>query len=316
MDLFVDEKASSVKLLKLVIKNIILIVVFSIIGAALGAGITFFIPKKYYAFAVIFPSNNNLGLNVMEDPRFGNSIDADQLMQLLDSRQLKDSIIQMYKLDEYYEIDKSEKSWRQKLERKYISDIGYNKTRYYSVVITAKLKDPELCANIVNSIIELVDVLRYKIIRENQVYAFQYAVEQFNNQKVLVDSLKAMIYSKKEMSNPDNILYNHMLENGKINYINPSPFVTTPELETLTESYVFEQQKLINLKGDYHKAQRLIEKPLSKVFVVSKAVPNYKKLSPSFLLNAVIGFIGALVFAFLFVLIRDRFSSIKQLLKD
>lgn len=316
MDLFIDEKASTLKVIKLLLKHWLLIVVFAIIGLSVGIGITFFIPKKYYAFAIIFPPNSNLGLNMLEDPRFGNSLDADQLMQLLESKDLKDSIISKFKLDEYYEIDKSDKSWNQKLDKKYFQDISFTKTRYYSVVIKAEMKDPDLCANVVNSIVEIVDELRMKIIRKNQLAAFNYSKELYENQILLVDSLKEKIYSQKEMSDPDNILYNHILENTKTNYYNPKPFVTSPEMERLVEAYTFEQSKLFNLKGDYSKARFLIKKPLGKVFVVNKAIPNYKKISPSFLLNASIGFFSSLLFIVLFVIVRERFSEISKLLQS
>ena len=316
MDLFVDEKASSLKVLKLLYKNTRLILIFSLIGLAVSIGITFFIPKKYMSYAVIFPPNSNSGLNILEDPRFGNSLDADQLMQLLESQQLKDSIIKMYNLEEYYEIDKSRVSWKQRLEKKFSEDISFNKTRYYSVVITAKMKKPELCADIVNSIIELVDKFRLRIVRQNQLAAFSYAQEQYIKQQAILDSLKKLIYAKKDTKDPGNILYNHVIERSKTNYYNPRPFVNDPEMENLVEEYIFEDDKLISLKGDYHKAQRLIKKPLSRVFVVSKAVPNYKKISPSFTINAAVGLFSSFIFIILFVIIRDRFSILIKSLKE
>jgi uncharacterized protein involved in exopolysaccharide biosynthesis len=87
-------------------------------------------------------------------------------------------------------------------------------------------------------------------------------------------------------------------------------------MERLVEAYTFEQSKLFNLKGDYSKAQFLIKKPLGKVFVVNKAIPNYKKISPSFLLNASIGFFSSLLFIVLFVIVRERFSEISKLLQS
>ncbi len=316
MDLFADERASSIKLLKLLFKNILLITIFTIVCLAIGIGITFCLPKKYYAYSVIFPPNSNLGLNILEDPRFGNSLDADQLMQLLESQQISDTIIQMYNLENYYEIDRSEKSWKQKLERKFDQDVSFTKTRYYSVVVSAKMKSAELSANVVNSIVELVDVLRIKIIRNNQLSAFKYAEEQYLSQEILVDSLKKVIYNKKEASDPNNILYNHLLEITKTQYYDPTPFVSDLEMENLVENYVFEREKLTNLKGDYHKAKRLIEKPFSKVFVVNKAIPNYKRISPSFVFNAVVAFMSSFIFIILFVIVRDRFSNLIKSLKS
>jgi uncharacterized protein involved in exopolysaccharide biosynthesis len=316
MDLFVDEKASSLKFLKLLLKNFWLILIFSTIGLGVGITVTFFIPKKYLSYSVIFPPNSNLGLNVLEDPRFGNSLDADQLMQLLDSRQLKDTIIQLYDLETYYGVNKSNPSWKRELEKDFDEDISFSKTRYYSVVITAKTKKPELSAQIVNSIVEIIDEFRLNIVRQNQMAAFKYAEEQYLSQKLLVDELRKNIYNKKSTQNPHHILYNHLLEATKINHYETQPFVDSEEMEDLVQSYSFELGKLNDLKIDYHKAQRLMKKPLSKVFVVSRAQPSYKKISPSLRVNALIGFFSSLLFIILFVVIRDRIGEVAKMLRN
>lgn len=317
MELFKDEKASSLKLLKLLLRNFRLILIFTVIGALVGVAITFFIPKKFMAYSVVFPPNSNLGLNILEDPRFGNSLDADQLMQLLESRQVMDSVVKIYNLESYYDIDNSKKGWREKLDKFYYRDITFNKTRYYSVVITAKLKDPELAANVVNSIVDIVDYFRHKIIRGNQLAAYEYARTQFDLQNAMVDELKGKIYSMKHSEDPDDLLYNHLIDISKMNSITSKPFVINPELEALVEAYIYESEKLKNLKSDFHKAQRLIEKPLSKVFIVNRAKPKYKKVSPSYLLNGIIGFSSSLLFIIFFLVLRDRYSTlIKELRKE
>ncbi len=316
MDLFQEERSDSIKVLKLLYKNLLFIVIFSFLGLVLGIVTTLFMPKKYMSYGVIFPANTNLGLSVLEDPRFGTSLDADQLMQMLESNDLRDTLIDLYKLDEYYEVDRTDKTWKQRLEKKFFKDISITKTRYYSIVIIAKMKDPELASNIVNSMIEIVDILRSRIIRQNQFTAFQYAKDQYFKQKTLLDSLKKRIYEKKELSDPNDLLYNHGLEKLKSDFYNSSPFVTDLDLENLIEEYNFEKEKLDGLKIDFHKAKRLMEKPVSKVYIVSRATPSYKKISPSFLINAVIGLFSALLFSVLFVLVRDRAKSVFKLLKS
>jgi capsular polysaccharide biosynthesis protein len=316
MDLFVEEKASSLRLVKVLLKNLLLIVIFSILGLAVGIGVTFFIPKKYHSFAIIFPPNSNLGLDVLEDPRFGNNMDADQLMQLLDSKQIKDSIVQLYQLEEYYEIDRSEKSWQQQLDKKYFKDITFSKTRYYSIVVTANMRDPELSANIVNSILELVDYFRAKIMRQNQLAVFEYAKDQYIKQQHIVDSLKKLIYTKKQTTNPENILYNHLIENSKSDFLSSNRFVDSEEMENLMQSYSFELITLNDLKGDYHKALRLIQKPFSRVFVLNKGVPNYKKTSPSFIINGLVGLSSSFIFILIFVVARDKWSTLVKMLKE
>jgi len=316
MDLFVDEKASSHKVFKLLHKRLLLIITFSILGALVALTVTFFLPKKYLSYAVVFPPNTNLGLNVLEDPRFGNSLDADQLMQVLESKQIKDTIIQMYDLQTYYEIDKTKKIWMQKLDKLFYRDVTFSKTRYYSIVISANMKDADLAANIVNSITEMVDVFRGRIMRQNQQAVYNYSKEQYIKQQLLVDSLKQVIYSKKGELNPGNILYNHLLENTKTDFYRTEPFVDSQEMENLVEKYNYEYLVLVDLKGDYDKATRLMQKPFSKVFVVNKGIANYKKNSPSFLVNLLIGFFSSFFFIVLFIIVYDRWASLIRALKQ
>lgn len=316
MNLFAEEKASTLKLLKLLFKNKWLIIIFTLIGVATSVVVTYFIPKKYTSFAIVFPANSNLGLSLLEDPRFGNSLDADQLMQLLESKQLLDTIVQKYNLVEYYDIDETSRTSGKNLQDKFYRDVTFSKTRYYSVVITATFKDPELAANIVNSIVEIVDDIRIKIIRENQSLSYDYAKEQYENQQELVDAMKKVIYSKKDTSNSSGVLYNHLVELTKTSAESGSRYVETPEMEDLVEKYVYESEKLKNLKGDYDKAQRLIQKPLSKVFVVTKAVPIYKKVSPSYLINSLIGLSASMLFIILILIVRDRLGYVINALKS
>jgi len=316
MNLFAEEKASTLKLLKLLFKHKWLIFIFTLVGLITSITITYFIPKKYTSFAIVFPANSNLGLSLLEDPRFGNSLDADQLMQLLESNQLLDTIVKKYNLKEYYNIDESSISSSKNLQDKFYNDVTFSKTRYYSVVITATFKDPELAANVVNSVVEIVDDIRIKIIRKNQSLSYNYAKDQYEYQQEVVDGLKEIIYSEKDTSSSDGILYNHLVELTKTSGVTGSNYVKTAHMEDMVEKYVYEKDKLKNLKGDYDKAKRLIQKPLSKVFVVTRAVPVYKKVSPSYLINSLIGLTTSLFFIILLVIVRDRLGYIINALKS
>lgn len=316
MELFEAEKADAVKFLRFLYKRLPIILVVSLLGLITGLVVTFFIPPKYYSYGVVFPTNANAGLSVLEDPRFGYSLDADQLMQLLESEALRDSIIHLYKLDEYYGVDKSKKTWKQQLEKRYLRDITCRKTRYYSIVIMATTRDPELSANIVNSIIEVVDVLRARILRKNQQIAFEYARDQYLHQQQLVDSLQREIYRIKDPKQKGDLLYNFQLAASHLYGPAPTEYVNSPELEPLMKEYTFNNEILKGLKVDYEKANRLIQKPLSKVYVVSYAKPNYKKASPSYTANGTIGFFAALVFIILLLIVIDRIQSILPALRS
>ena len=124
-----------------------------IICAFLSGGLTFFIPKEYRSTAIIFPpAGLSLDYNV-DNPNFGYDIEADRLLQILQSSQIRDSIISKFNLVEYYKLDKSEKEWLFKLNKKYRRDVTFNRTQYMSILVSAQTTDPEMSSNIVNYIL-------------------------------------------------------------------------------------------------------------------------------------------------------------------
>lgn len=311
-----EEKIEAKKTIKALIKNWKLIAILPFIGFFLAITLTFFIPKKYEAIGIIFPTNGNSSSGIMEDPRFGFGLDADQLMQLLESQMLRDSIIDKYNLIDYYEIDKTDLSWQKKLEKKYIKDIQAKKTKYFSILITAETKSPELSANIVNSIIYFVDEIKANIIRKNQYSTLDFLQTKYRNQLNIVDSIKMKIYENKKPITANDLLYNH-LNGTKKNKVDKSDYyITDVLLENLVEEYLFQYDILKGYKIELSKAEAAISKPLPKVYTVSNAFINYKKSSPSYLNNSILGFLGGLVLAILWVILKSKFAEIKQFIKE
>lgn len=312
MELFESEKKEASLFLKFILKRKWIISIFSLSGLVLGIIITFFIPPKYESFGIIFPPNANSGLNVMEDPRFGYGTDADQTMQLLESRPMMDTIVNMYNLVQHFNIDKSDRAWHQKLEKIYHKNVSITKTRFFSLVIKVKTKDPQLSADIVNSMISLVDEMRTQLLRTNQQRVFDYYKSLYENQQKKVDSLKTLIYSINNPVQPNEFLYNHTESKSKLISNNNSPIVDSKEMENLILKYDFEFQTLNQLKRDYESAVLLIQKPLSKVYVVNKGLPNFKKASPSFLINGIIGFFLGMLFITGLLLILSMRNELKN----
>lgn len=316
MSLFESEKVDSLHFLRFLLRRKWIILAVTLAGAVAAVVISLFIPAKYASYGIIFPPNANSGIDVLEDPRFGYGTDADQLMQLLESKPMMDTIITMYRLDEYYEVDKSEKSWYQQLVKKYLRDITYTKTRYFSIVINVRTKDPEMSADIVNSIIEQVDFMRSKLLRTNQKIMFEYAEQIYTTQKTKVDSLKNKIYALKKPDSSGDLLYNHVDIHKKEIVGYRDTYVDTKEMEDLVNEYDYESEVLKNAKTDYDMASRLIEKPLSKVYVVSKGSPNYKKVSPVIRINALIGLTSSFIFIILILYLLEKWDELESQLKS
>lgn len=293
------------------------ILAFSIIfGALVSFCISkFLIPEKYLSYGIIFPTNSNNPFSTLEDPKFGQLLEADQLHQILESESIKDKIIAKFKLIDYYKIDTTDLGWETELTEEYYDDIVIKKSKYMSVVVSAYSKKPQLSADIVNSIIEEGDLLRESIFKNNQIDAFNNIKNEFEKQTKLVDSLKTEIYKLKDATKAENIIYNHVERFKEQKIDDKNLYVTNAELEKLIYDYEFEFNRLKYLKGDFQRAELNLNRPFPKAYTINKAKPNYKKHSPKNLFNTIIGAVISVIFALAYIILKKRWLEISAILK-
>jgi capsular polysaccharide biosynthesis protein len=316
MEIFEDEKASSMEFLKMLYRKRKAIFITVILAVVITGVATFFIAPKYYSFGIIFPTSSYASGGVIENPQFGHDVDADQLMQILESEMLRDTIIQMYDLEKYYEVDKSDLDWKQKLDLKYIKDVIFLKTKYMSIVVSATTKDPKLSANIVNSIIDVVDVLRRKIFRGNQERALEALQTEYAEQQRTVADLKDRIYALKDTNDSKNILHNYLSALGKDMVEMDFSFVDSPEMELLLTNYKHEHALMMQLKTGSQTAEMALRMPLPKIYKIDKASPSFKKASPSYSVNLTIAFFGSILLSIIVIMIADRVRQVRQAVRQ
>jgi hypothetical protein len=122
-----------------------LIVVTLIAGvAAMLFSSSLFIQPLYSSMAVVYPSNVK---------PYSQESNSEQMLQLLASRDIKDSIINRYNLYQHYNIDpKGEKAYYN-ISRYYDDAITIRKTPYESVEVKVLDANPEIACKMVNSIL-------------------------------------------------------------------------------------------------------------------------------------------------------------------
>ena len=98
MNVFDQETANGKLAIAFIWKHRITLVIAIIIGAVGAAGVTYFIKPEYRSTGIIFPTNSNKLESVMANPQFGFDLDADRLMQILESRQVQDAVVEKFNL--------------------------------------------------------------------------------------------------------------------------------------------------------------------------------------------------------------------------
>lgn len=125
-----------------------------------------FITPKYKSTVILFPASINSVSKALltehsqkgEDlMSFGEDEQAEQLMQILNSNRIRDRVIRQFNLMEHYGISSEVKYRYSRLFDEYERNISFRRTPFMAVQITVYDTDPQLAADIANTIAALLD---------------------------------------------------------------------------------------------------------------------------------------------------------------
>ncbi len=300
------DETDSFYILPFVIRNAKIIIGFPLTAALLAGILTFFAQPQYYSYAIVFPPSGNSMEHTIENPNFGYDIEADRLLQILQSTELKDSVSRKFNLVSYYKLDTTKTDWRDVLNDKIQKDIKFERTRYMSIEISATTHDPLISSGIVNYILSVVDKIRDRIYKINIVSTTAILKEEYLAQKSRTDSLLFLVSTKGKIG--QGLLVNQSKE-GKYNIvIEKSDDIL---LAQLMNQYTYEQNRTNEIYSKYEKARNQLNRPIPAVYVVDKAAPSFKKVSPSFLKNIGITFLGTIFICLIVVYLKEELYTIQ-----
>ena len=88
-----EEKDVNLTIITKLYKKRKLIIATTLTFFAVAIAITFFIPKRYAAHAVVYPTKSNSIKTMVFDADFGFEIHADRLIQLFESDEVKKNLV-------------------------------------------------------------------------------------------------------------------------------------------------------------------------------------------------------------------------------
>lgn len=146
------------------------IIIVTIVAFMIGIGVSLLMPNYYMARAIVFPTksnsvefNSNSRNSVVE---FGDEADAERLLQVLISPEIRDSLTKAYNLYAHYEIEPDQTNPKFEFQKVYENNIVFSRTRYNSINIDVFDKDPQLATDMANDIVRLVDTVMNRMIRQ------------------------------------------------------------------------------------------------------------------------------------------------------
>ncbi len=311
MNEFTNEKKESVELIRFFIRHFKTIVIAVLSSMLISVVVTFFIPKEYLAYGTIFPTSANSLEITLDNPSFGYDVEADRLIQILESKEMQQIIMKKFNLVKYYNLDTTDDSWKDDLQKKYFEDISFSRNISMSIVISARLQDPEMAAAVVNTIIDTINPLREKVIKKNFENAYLSFQKEYFDKKAEVDTLTQKISQMRdEIKDPQMIILSTQQTN--LNMMSERRYVNSTQLELAINQYMFEQAILNDIAKRYYKAKYAWERPIPSVYVLDRAAVSHKKVYPSYTLNLLISGFGALILCWILLFLKDKVKEIKK----
>lgn len=131
-----------------------------------------FITPKFKSSVIFFPtSNNSISKAIMDDNSsdkqdilaFGAEEEAEQMLQILNSDEIRDCIIKKYNLLEHYRISPSEEFPQTKLNEILHENIHFSRTEFMSVRIDVLDENAQMAADIANDIAAFCDSIKSRM---------------------------------------------------------------------------------------------------------------------------------------------------------
>lgn len=311
------------------------LIMVTLIAAVLAAIFSspFFIEPKYESTVTVFPTTTNSlskallpqkfasrGQDILE---FGEEEQAEQLLQILNSDEIRNQIIENFNLVEHYDIDTNGSYVRTQLYETYSDNISFRRTEYMSVEINVLDTDPVMAADIANAIVILLDNAKNRIQKERAQQGLRIIEGEFialkKEVKQLEDSLTLLRYKGVHDYETQSAALSEQLATAIIEDNRSAVKSIEQKLDTLAKyggTYVslrdelqYMKEEVVKLKTTYDQAKVDVNETLPATFRVNEAYPAEKKSYPTRWLIVVISALGAFTITLISILIIDTIKN-------
>jgi len=293
------------------------------------------IREKYRSEAYVFPAKSN-GVTLFENnnPKdnvynFGEEEESEQVVQILQSTEIRDILVERYDLFKHYDVDTSSAEKMYLLQGEYEENINIRRTRHGSIEISVMDWSPDTAALIANDLVQLIDSAKSRMIKE-RTYAIYVEIEKEYlsteaKLETLVDSLRSLgkmgVVSKVERAELA-AGYTKALIDGRSGAIEElrAQIEINNELGAvysgITERLENETKRLTELGSVYKQAKLNYEATLSYIFKSQSAFPADKKSYPIRWLIVVMSCLSAFVFSIFLLIAIEKVKEMRSRLAD
>jgi uncharacterized protein involved in exopolysaccharide biosynthesis len=305
---------SSVDLLIYMWKKRWILIIVTFLAGVTSIIVSLQITEKFKSTVVMFPSTGAsiskslLSANYQGRQSvygFGEEEQAEQLLQVLNSEQIRGRIIEKYNLMEHYGIDPDSKYPYTELANQYTSNISFRRTELMSVEIIVMDTDPQVAADIANDISDLIDTVYNEMKQARAAAAFELVKKEYieaqHDVRILRDSLESV---GQDMS-----VSLRSAGGTSLAYLTRALAAHGGTFITLTNHLDHETERLADLRQRYQEARVEAEQDLPHKFIVDRAYASEKKAYPKRSVIVMVSTAAAFLFTLILLVIVD---SLKQ----
>lgn len=310
------------------------LIILCVVAAVVSSAVALIIQEKYKSVVVMFPAatnslskaliaENNAGkYDVMS---FGEEEQAEQMLQVLNSDEIRNRICKKYDLLKHYDIDPNEPYAKTMLYEEYDGNISFQRTKFQSVEIKVMDHSPDTAAKIANDIASLVDTVMNRMQKQRALKAFKIVEAEYNElvsfMNEMNDSLTVLrklgvndYESQVEMYTQE---YSKALASGNQRGIK----AIEEKMEVLSEygsAYVqlsasieFQSERLATMRMKYKEAKVDATAEIPYKFVVNSAFAAEKKSYPIRWLIVVVSTFSAFLFGILAIIGLENYKQLQ-----
>jgi capsular polysaccharide biosynthesis protein len=290
------------------------------------------IREKFKSTAIVFPakaSSVTLGEKVVTASgmtMFGEEEEAEQMLQLLNSAEIRNHIIKKFNLAKHYEIDAESKFKNTELVSMYNGLVTCSRTRYGSITIDVSDWSRDTAAFMANEIANYFDSVKNRMLQENALHNFKIIEREYNNMETqisrIVDTLAklrtlgvvgdaesqaALLQGYSDaLATGKTMVAEKLLQQLESNRKYGSSYITfIAQLE-----HISKRREI--LRGNYDQLKSDATNNVAHKYVVEWATPAEKKSYPVRWLIVAVSLTAAFFFMVVLILIIEKIKELRK----
>ncbi len=310
-----------------------LLIIISIAAAIISFGASLLIRPQFKSTSIIYaPRTNSLSKILLNEQNYNERLDikayaveeeTEHLIQILNSREIKDILIEKFNLVEHYGLKKDMKYWQTRLYKAMENMITIKRTQYGAISVTVSDWDSQLAARMANEIVNQLDTFKNKVERERAsaaYYLLEKQLEEINQEmKRIDDSLSVLaengVLILDRQAERITQQYAIAIAQGNIGaqqrlakelekFAKWGPTVQTLQNEQLnfTEYQALCKSRMLDAKMD-------MESNMPVKFVVEKAIPADKKSYPKKLIIMILSTLATFIVTLFTLIIIENIQT-------